>query len=93
MYLFLSVLSFFKIYIYYVISLFRWEFVRDKENDRMCFVNIDTLEIMHAKTAICEKCDAIFEQSELKCVKCDAPRSSNNMKLYRPLGFKDIRNE
>ncbi len=69
----------------------RWEFVRDKDNARECYINVDTLEYMHAKTAICEKCDAIFEQSELKCEGCAAPRSTKNMTLYRPLGFKDIR--
>lgn len=69
----------------------RYEFVWDKPNDKMCFINIDNLQVLHAKTAICEKCDAIFEQSELKCKDCFTGRSTANQALYRPLGYKDIR--
>ncbi len=68
----------------------RWEYVRDKVNVRDCYVNIDTLQVIHYKTAICENCDAIFDQSELKCKGCKQPRSAKNQTLYRPLGYKDI---
>eukprot|EP01034_Spumella_vulgaris_P023255 gene23255-29460_t len=71
----------------------RWEFLLDKENNRMVYMSIDTMQIRHAKTAICEQCDAIFIQHELKCDGCDAPRSAVNQKLFRPLGFKDITKE
>lgn len=69
----------------------RYELVWDKENDRDIYVDFHTLRVLHRKTAICEMCDDCFEQSDLRCKACGAPRSSANMKLYRPLGFKDIR--
>ena len=68
----------------------RWEKVLDKEVNRLLYINVDTLETKHPKTAICENCDAIMVQNELRCDNCNAPRSAFNMKLYRPLGFKDI---
>lgn len=68
----------------------KWEYVRDKVNVRDCYVNIDTFEVKHYKTAFCENCDGIFEQSEMKCKGCKFPRSGKNMSLYRPLGYKDI---
>lgn len=68
----------------------RWEKVLNKETNRMLYINVDTLENRHFKTAICEHCDGILVQSELTCDTCNAPRSAFNMKLYRPLGFKDI---
>lgn len=69
----------------------RWEYLRDSVNDKNVYVNLDTLEIIHAKTAICELCDRIWDQSDLHCKGCNAPRSANNQRWYRPLGFKDIR--
>jgi len=68
-----------------------WAKCRDYKNNRDVYVNTDTLEIMHIKTAICEKCDAIFGQSDKFCKGCNSGRSAQNQKLYRPLGFKDIR--
>lgn len=68
-----------------------WEYVRDPQQDKMVYVNSDTLEVIHAKTAICEMCDKIFEQSDKRCKGCNAMRSVRNQKFYRPLGFKDIR--
>lgn len=62
----------------------------DKENNKMVYMNIDTGQIRHPKTAICEICDAIFVQHEMKCDQCGATRSALNLKLFRPLGFKDI---
>ena len=70
-----------------------WAKCRDYKNGRDVYVNTDTLELMHIKTAICEKCDAIFQQSDKMCKGCNAVRSGKNSKLYRPLGFKDIRIE
>jgi len=69
----------------------QWEYCYDRPNEKYVYINTDTLEVIHAKTAICEKCDSIFEQSEKKCKLCDSSRSAKNTALYRPLGFKDIR--
>jgi hypothetical protein len=68
----------------------RWEFVLKKDENRYCYMARDTKELRHPKTAICEQCDAIFVQHELRCDGCNGPRSAKNLKLYRPLGFKDI---
>ena len=68
----------------------RWEYVLKKEENRYTYMARDTLEMRHPKTAICEQCDGIFVQHELKCDGCNGPRSAKNLKLYRPLGFKDI---
>lgn len=65
----------------------------DKDNRRMVYVSVDTGQQRHAKTAICELCDAIFVQHEMKCDDCGAFRSAKNTKLFRPLGFKDITQE
>ena len=69
----------------------RWEYCWDRENEKNVYVNLDTLECIHQKTAICEKCDTIFDQSDKKCKGCDSLRSAKNQMLYRPLGYKDIR--
>lgn len=69
----------------------KWERVWDKPNDRMCYINFDTMEIIHIKTAICEVCDTCLEQTDVKCPICDTSRSGPNQQLYRPLGYKDIR--
>jgi len=68
----------------------KFEYVLDKEENRMVYVHHDTGKILHPKSAICEQCDAIFVQHELHCDNCNEPRSAKNLKLYRPLGFKDI---
>eukprot|EP01031_Cornospumella_fuschlensis_P033398 gene33398-40405_t len=68
----------------------RWEYVMNKKTSKFYYVNVDTLELRHPKTAICEECDAFFVQHELRCGNCNAPRSSKNLLLYRPMGFKDI---
>jgi len=68
----------------------KWEFVLDKEANKMTYMARDTHEKRHPKTAICETCDGIFVQHELHCDGCNGPRSAKNLKLYRPLGFKDI---
>jgi hypothetical protein len=68
----------------------RWEYVLKKDENRYTYVARDTLETKHPKSAICEQCDAIFVQHEQRCDGCNAPRSAKNLKLYRPLGFKDI---
>ena len=67
-----------------------WEFVFDPDQMRHVFVNTDTMQVAHEKTAICHECDAVFAQSDLRCADCDAPRSAKNLKLYRPLGFKEL---
>ena len=67
-----------------------WEFVFDNSVMRFVYVNTDTLQVLHDKTAICERCDVVFAQSDLRCQECDAARSAKNLKLYRPLGFKEI---
>lgn len=69
----------------------RWERCRDVANAKEVYINIDTLEMMHRLTAICEVCDFVFEQHEMNCRNCESMRSSNNMRLHRPLGSKDIR--
>lgn len=69
----------------------RWEYCWDRENEKSVYVNLDTLECIHQKTAICEKCDVIYDQSDKKCKGCDSLRSAKNQMLYRPLGYKDIR--
>lgn len=69
----------------------RFELCRDYKNNKDIFVNVDTLELVHVKTAICEKCDDCFQQSDVLCKGCNSRRSAKNQKLYRPLGFKDIR--
>jgi len=69
----------------------QWEYCWDRPNEKYVYMNVDTMEVIHAKTAICEQCDALFEQSEKRCKGCDAGRSTKNQLLYRPLGFKDIR--
>lgn len=71
----------------------KWEFVLNKDTNRYCYMARDTREMKHPKSAICEKCDAIFVQHELRCDGCNGPRSAKNLKLYRPLGFKDITQE
>lgn len=68
----------------------KWEYVFDEENDRKVYVSVDTLEQMHMKTAICEKCDETIVQHEMNCTSCGFPRSAKNQKLFRPLGYKDI---
>lgn len=70
--------------------LIRWEYVLNKDINKYLYINIDTLQTRHPKTAICEHCDAILIQHELQCEQCQAPRSANNMRHYRPLGYKDI---
>ena len=75
----------------YGARLTRYEQCRDYINNRDVYIDINTLEIIHIKTAICEMCDACFEQSDVKCKGCNGVRSAKNHKLYRPLGFKDIR--
>ncbi len=69
----------------------RWEHLYDRANEKYVYMNVDTMEIIHVKTAICEQCDSLFEQTEKLCKKCDSRRSTKNQLLYRPLGFKDIR--
>lgn len=71
----------------------KWEFVLDKKENKMTYIRRDTLERRHPRTAICETCDGIFVQHELRCDGCNGPRSAKNLKLYRPLGFKDITTE
>lgn len=68
-----------------------YEYLWDKKNDKMVYVDVNTLQILHSKTAICEMCDYIYDQSDIKCKSCDNNRSAKNLRLYRPLGFKDIR--
>lgn len=65
----------------------RYEFVKDVEKEEMVYINIDTMQVLNAKTAICEKCDFVYElPSEIRCRGCNAPRSTKNFKLYKPLG-------
>ena len=70
--------------------LTRWEYVVDNNSKRKVYINIDTLEVIHRNSAICERCDNVFEQSDEKCGKCTAKRSSKNGKLYRPFGYQNI---
>jgi hypothetical protein len=61
----------------------RWNLLWDKVNDRMVYVNVDTLQIIGGKSAICEFCDTVFDPPDIKCKKCDRKRSGKNQKLYR----------
>lgn len=71
----------------------RWEYVLEKKSNRYYYMNVDTLELRHPKTAICEVCDAILIQHEKLCLQCHTIRNKKNQLLYRPLGFKDITSE
>jgi Ca2+-binding EF-hand superfamily protein len=61
----------------------RWNLLWDKVNDRMVYVNVDTLQLIGGKSAICEFCDTVFDPPDIKCKKCDRKRSGKNQKLYR----------
>jgi hypothetical protein len=61
----------------------RWNLLWDKVNDRMVYVDVDTLQIISGKSAICEFCDTVFAPPDIKCKKCDRKRSGKNQKLYR----------
>lgn len=69
----------------------KWEYLFNPSTENMIFLNVDTMETMHRNTAICEKCDSVYEQFDLTCLTCGTARSSKNARLYRPLGMKDIR--
>ena len=64
----------------------RWFLVIDKTTEREVLMNVDTLQVVKANTAICEKCDAILKKSELHCGNCDAPRSKANFRFFNELG-------
>jgi hypothetical protein len=68
----------------------RWEYVLEKDSNKYYYVNLDTLEMKHPKTAICEYCDAVIIPNELQCDNCLKFRSPKNKLLYRPLGTKDL---
>lgn len=68
----------------------KWELVFDPDQMRNVFVNTETHEVAHEKTAICHECDTVLAQADLRCQECDNPRSAKNLKLYRPLGFKEL---
>jgi len=68
----------------------QWEYVLNKDTNQYLYIHRQTFQQKHIKTAICEHCDAIIVQHELRCDECLAPRSDFNMKLYRPLGFGPI---
>ncbi|KAJ1405907.1 hypothetical protein B484DRAFT_212934 [Ochromonadaceae sp. CCMP2298] len=55
-----------------------------------CSLPPTPLLLLPPYSPLCEQCDAIFVQHELHCDNCNAPRSAKILKLYRPLGFKDI---
>jgi hypothetical protein len=69
----------------------RWESVFNVASEKLVYINVDTMEMIHRNSAICEKCDTLIDQFDLCCIKCKFPRSAKNMRLYRPLGAKDIR--
>lgn len=71
----------------------KWEELYEKKLGTYYYFNTDTGDRKHIKTAICEMCDNCFAQSDVKCQKCDAPRSARNQKLYRPLGYGNITDE
>jgi hypothetical protein len=43
-------------------------------------------QVLGSKACICEFCDAIIEENDLRCFNCNAGRSVKNAPLYRPLG-------
>jgi hypothetical protein len=69
----------------------RWENVFNTANEKLVYMNVDTLEMIHRNSAICEKCDSLIVQYDVACLTCKFPRSAKNSRLYRPLGAKDIR--
>lgn len=71
--------------------LFRYEKLYDRVKDKYYILNSETLERFHIKTAICENCDSVFEQTDVRCTTCNTARSSNNMRYFRQVGSKDIR--
>lgn len=71
----------------------KWEELYDKKSGLYLYLNSETGERKHIKTAICEKCDNCFAQSDIRCAKCDAVRSARAQKLYRPLGYGNITDE
>lgn len=85
----LNLLSFSFVISFHLV-IFRWEYVLEKDENKFYYVNVDTLEFKHPKTAICEFCDAFIVQNELACDQCQRHRSPKNKLLYRPLGYKDI---
>jgi hypothetical protein len=70
-----------------------WEELFDKKAGVYIYLNSETGERKHIKTAICEKCDGCFAQSDIRCPTCDAVRSARAQKLYRPLGYANITDE
>jgi len=71
----------------------KWEELYDKKGGIYIYLNSETGERKHIKTAVCEKCDGLFAQSDIRCPTCDAVRSARAQKLYRPLGYGNITDE
>lgn len=74
----------------YGARLSRWEHVYDNYSERMVYINVDTLALIHRNSAICENCDSVIPQADVICRKCESKRSTKNSKLYRPHGYQDI---
>jgi hypothetical protein len=68
----------------------RWEYVLCEVNKWMVYINVDTLEVRHRNSAICENCDYIMKQYDQLCLKCESKRSTKNGLLFRPYGYKDL---
>lgn len=68
----------------------KWEMVVNHITKRKVYVNVDTLQLIHRNSAICERCDHVLQQSDEKCHGCEAIRSSKNGKLFRPIGYQNI---
>mmetsp|Transcript_1667 Transcript_1667/g.1818 ORF Transcript_1667/g.1818 Transcript_1667/m.1818 type:complete len:586 (-) Transcript_1667:2577-4334(-) len=74
----------------YGARLSRWEYVYDNYTERMVYINMDTLAVIHRNSGICENCDNVIPQADEICKKCESKRSTKNSKLYRPYGYQDI---
>ena len=64
----------------------KWENLWDAVQNLDVFYHTESKETVYGEVAICEKCDSRVLNEDVRCVKCQAPRSAKNKKLYRRLG-------
>lgn len=67
-----------------------WETVFDPAVMKLVRLNVDTLQTLPCSEAICETCDAVIALHDPRCLDCGGARSEWNMRLYRPLGSKEV---
>lgn len=64
----------------------KWESLWDAIQNVGIYYHTQTKEVLYGEVAICEKCDSRILNEDVRCVKCQAPRSAKNKKFYRRLG-------